>query len=218
MSLAAGGRTLHLPGLSTIKQSEPVEDKPNKKQLVLFALLAGVAAVMPLVVLLLNLPAIGEQKHLNEISGPQGEGFFIADVDRDYSYLPLVMGAWFLSFALELMVYIFFLKANRAVAARYLTSFFGSIFIAFLLSASVIIVATAGGYSNTSDHFRDWAKAKYHLSEVGYFSPASGTLETKDSAGTKVNFNVVHDKNVFYLYQDNEQLLKIAQDMVYSKK
>lgn len=218
MSLASGGRTLHLPGLSTIRQSEHVDDKPSKKHILLFALLAGIVAVLPLIGVLCALPAIGEQKHLNEISGPQGEGFFIADVVWDRAYLQLMMGAWFLSFALEVVVYIAFMKAHKITAVRYLQTFAVSIIIAFALSASVLIITMSGGYSNTSDQFRDWAKAKYQLSEVGYFSPESGILEGKDSAGNKVNLNVVHDKNVFYLYQDNEQLLKIAQDMVYSKK
>lgn len=218
MSLAAGGRTLHLPGLSTIKQSEPAEHQSSKKHLILFALCAGIVAVAPLFALLWALPAIGEQKHLNDISGSQGEGFFVADVGRDYSYLPIAMGSWFLAFALEIVVYLLFLKASHATIERYFRKFFGSIFIAFLLSASVIIITISGGYSNTSDQFRDWAKEKYQLSEVGYFSPSSSTLEGKDFAGNMVNLNVVHDKNVFYLYQDNEQLLKIAQDMVQGQK
>lgn len=218
MSLAAGGRALHLPGLSTIKQSEPVEDKPNKKHLVLFAVIAGILALTPLIGLLWAMPEINEQKHLNDMSGPQGDGFFIADLGRDYAYVPLVMCSWFLAFVLETMVYLAFFKISHTTASRYSGKFFGSLFIVFILTASALIAAVSGGYSTTNDQLKDWAKEKYKLSQVGYFDTSSATLEGKDSNDQPVKLNVVHDGNVLYLYENNEQLLKIAQDMVYSKK
>lgn len=212
--VAGGGKTLHLPGISSKQEEPPVVHAPKKKKsLFIFFTAIAIINIGVGIIYFLCYPEVVKAKNFADTSAPSGDGFAWRSLSVFEGPTIPLLATWIVSLVASLVAYIIFIGSDRMTVINNIKKIVAVLFIPVIASAVVMMLMLFTLTDSSGKKFEEWAKDKYQLSSIDSFSPNNSIARGKDLEDKPVVLNVLKDGDVYYLYRNKEELLKVATEM-----
>lgn len=214
MSMVSGGKTLHLPGITSRKTVEPKAAVKSKKKM--SAWVGMLLFVLPLSILSFSINLFCESQvedmRSKVIGGPVGDGYkFSVEQINAPMYAGISIGSWLITLAIMVIL--------MGVFTDFLERDYVGPFVLVSLACMIFALFGPGFFKESAhddaDNFGEWAKAKYSLSSLDGYNNRKEVLDAKESDGTPVKMNVYRNPdNVIYLYRTEQDLLNALSNSI----